>query len=90
MDFMLIQMYSERILGNGYFPQDILHGITCKLQNGIGVCEVCSSHSFFTFKLQCMYFPCLWGDSSGYDFPKMNLVALRTGAEPRVKNIPWL
>ncbi|CAM0872752.1 unnamed protein product [Alopecurus aequalis] len=61
----------------GCLPQDILHGIPCKFQNGIVVCEVRDYRSFLSNG----------GDSSGYDLPKMNRVALRLGTDCVVKDL---
>ncbi|KAM0845814.1 hypothetical protein ACQ4PT_056105 [Festuca glaucescens] len=61
----------------GCLPQDILHGIPCKFRNGIVVCEVRDYRPFLSNG----------GDSSGYDFPKMNRVALRLGTECVIKDL---
>ncbi|XP_062211129.1 uncharacterized protein LOC133912427 [Phragmites australis] len=61
----------------GCLPQDILHGIPCKFQNGSTVCEVWDYRSFFSNG----------GDDSGDDFPKVNRVLLRMGTECVVKDL---
>uniref|UniRef100_A0A453HCK0 Spt20-like SEP domain-containing protein n=1 Tax=Aegilops tauschii subsp. strangulata TaxID=200361 RepID=A0A453HCK0_AEGTS len=61
----------------GCLPKDILHGIPCKCQNGIIVCEVRDYRSFLSSG----------GDSSEYDFPKLNRIALRLGTECVVNDL---
>ncbi|CAO2203554.1 unnamed protein product [Urochloa humidicola] len=62
---------------HGCFPQDILHGIPCKFQNGSTVCEVRDYRSVFSNG----------GDYSGDDFPRVNRVHLRLGTECVVKDL---
>ncbi|KAM0867693.1 hypothetical protein ACQ4PT_041811 [Festuca glaucescens] len=64
----------------GCLPQDILHGIPCKFLNGIVVCEVRDYRPFLSNG----------GDSSGYDFPKMDRVALRLGTECVIKDLSFI
>ncbi|KAM3346051.1 hypothetical protein ACQJBY_020523 [Aegilops geniculata] len=61
----------------GCLPKDILHGIPCKFQNGIVVCEVRDYRSFLSH-----------GDDSSEDyFPIMNRIALRLGTECVVNDL---
>ncbi|CAL4956526.1 unnamed protein product [Urochloa decumbens] len=62
---------------HGCFPQDILHGIPCKFQNGSTVCEVRDYRSVFSNG----------DDYSGDDFPRVNRVHLRLGTECVVKDL---
>ncbi|KAG8053744.1 hypothetical protein GUJ93_ZPchr0001g31987 [Zizania palustris] len=62
---------------HGYLPQDILSVVPCKFVNGTIVCEVRDYRSFLSNG----------GDSSGYDFPKVNRVSLRLGTECVVKDL---
>uniref|UniRef100_A0A8I6XJ24 Spt20-like SEP domain-containing protein n=1 Tax=Hordeum vulgare subsp. vulgare TaxID=112509 RepID=A0A8I6XJ24_HORVV len=61
----------------GCLPKDILHGIPCKFQNGVVVCEVRDYRSFLSNG----------DDSSEYDFPIMNRIALRLGTECVVNDL---
>ncbi|KAF7027075.1 hypothetical protein CFC21_039147 [Triticum aestivum] len=61
----------------GCLPKDILHGVPCKFQNGIVVCEVRDYRSFLSN-----------GDNSSEDdFPIMNRIALRLGTECVVNDL---
>ncbi|KAF7034250.1 hypothetical protein CFC21_045288 [Triticum aestivum] len=61
----------------GCLPKDMLHGIPCKFQNGIVVCEVRDYRSFLSNG----------NDSSEDDFPIMNRIALRLGTECVVNDL---
>ncbi|KAF8652639.1 hypothetical protein HU200_062707 [Digitaria exilis] len=63
---------------HGCLPQDILHGISCKFQNGSTLCEVRDYRSVFSNG----------DDYSGDDFPRVNRVHLRLGTECVVKDLP--
>uniref|UniRef100_K3XE55 Spt20-like SEP domain-containing protein n=1 Tax=Setaria italica TaxID=4555 RepID=K3XE55_SETIT len=62
---------------HGCLPQDILHGIPCKFQNGSTVCEVRDYRSVFSSG----------DDYSGDDFPRVNRVHLRLGTDCVVKDL---
>ncbi|KAG2597803.1 uncharacterized protein LOC120709498 isoform X3 [Panicum virgatum] len=62
---------------HGFLPQDILHDIPCKFQNGSTLCEVRDYRSVF----------CNVDDYSGHDFPRVNRVHLRLGTECVVKDL---
>ncbi|RLN25194.1 uncharacterized protein C2845_PM07G09900 [Panicum miliaceum] len=62
---------------HGCLPQDILHDIPCKFQNGSTVCEVRDYRSVFSNG----------DDYSGHDFPRVNRVHLRLGTESVVKDL---
>ncbi|XP_044346928.1 protein PHYTOCHROME-DEPENDENT LATE-FLOWERING isoform X2 [Triticum aestivum] len=61
----------------GCLPKDILHGVPCKFQNGIVVCEVRDYRSFLSNG----------DDSSEDDFPIMNRIALRLSTECVVNDL---
>ncbi|PNT69851.1 hypothetical protein BRADI_2g01330v3 [Brachypodium distachyon] len=61
----------------GCLPHDILHGISCKFRNGTVLCEVRDYRTFLS----------KGDDSSEYDFPKMNRVALKLGTECAIKDL---
>ncbi|CAO2184523.1 unnamed protein product [Urochloa humidicola] len=62
---------------HGCLPQDILHSVPCKFQNGSIVCEVRDYRSVL----------CNGDDYSGDDFPRVNRVHLRLGTECVVKDL---
>uniref|UniRef100_A0A453HD13 Uncharacterized protein n=1 Tax=Aegilops tauschii subsp. strangulata TaxID=200361 RepID=A0A453HD13_AEGTS len=75
--FSSYRVNSKKDIEYGCLPKDILHGIPCKCQNGIIVCEVRDYRSFLSSG----------GDSSEYDFPKLNRIALRLGTECVVNDL---